>query len=143
MSDPSITEQILSTIAAKFTAQVPTAITFRSRKAALALAEGIAIIVEPEEEPVTYIANVAAKRDFMAKITILGRGDVPDSTIDPTRVVMHSVLMADPSVGGIVQRIVEEGAKWTLEEADNTAISLETRYKFIYLAKTNSLTTAP
>lgn len=139
----SISEQILAAIASKLTLQVPTALTYRSRKAAVALQEGIAIIIEPEEEPVTYLANTAAKRDMMVKITILGRGDVPDSAIDPTRVTMHSVLMADPTVGGLALRIVEEGAKWTLEEADLTAVALETRYKFIYLAATNSLTTAP
>jgi hypothetical protein len=138
----SITEQIMATVFNKF-ALIPGQTSFRSRKAALALTEGIAIVVEPEEEPVRYLANNAAVRELLMVVRILARGEVPDSVADPIRVAMHAALMADPTVGGLCQRIVEQDTKWAYEEADLTAVSLEARYKLIYLNATNSLTTAP
>lgn len=136
----SIAEQAMETVAAKFTANVAGATTFRSRRAALALSEGIVIIVEPDEEPVTYLSVDKAKRELMLKVTILARGNVPDQTADPVRVLMHSTLMSDPTLGGLTLRIVEEATKWTYEEADLTAVSVESRYKLIYLSPTGSIT---
>lgn len=137
----SITELMLQAIFTKFQA-IPGATAFRSRTAALALAEGIAIVLEPEEEEETYLANTPVKRDDVIVVRILGRGDVPDSTIDPIRVAAHAALMSDPTLGGLSLRIVGQGSKWTYEEADKTAVQLEMRYKLLYLTPTNSLTSA-
>jgi hypothetical protein len=139
MSAASITEQMLETINTKF-ASITGATVFRSRQAALALAEGIAVILRPKEEPVRYLANSVAVRELGIEISIIGRGAVPDQTIDPVRVQMHQYLMADPTLGGLAQRIVEQGNEWEFEEADQTGVELKASYKIIYANRTNSLT---
>jgi hypothetical protein len=137
----SITEQIMVNVLNAISS-IPGQTTFRSRAAAVALQEGTAIIIEPEEEPVRYLSNFSAVRELILIVRILARGNVPDSTADPVRVAMHAALMADPTVGGLCQRIIEQDTKWSYEEADLTAVSVECRYKLVYLNATNSLTTA-
>lgn len=134
----SIGEQILEAIAVKLAA-IPGATTFRSRAAAVALPEGIAIIIKPKEELVAYLANPVAKREFMVEIEIIARGDVPEQVADPVRVAMHAALMADPTLGGLSLRIVEQDTIWTVEEADQTAMSAISRYKIIFLTPTATL----
>lgn len=137
----SITEQSLTYAFTKFQA-IAGATAFRSRVAALALAEGIAIVAEPEEQIETPVSTQQVKREDVIIVRILGRGDVPDSTIDPIRVAVHAALTSDQTLGGLIQRIVGQGSKWTYEEADKTAGQLEIRYKLIYLTPTNSLSNA-
>lgn len=139
MSSASITEQMLETINTKF-ASVTGATVFRSRQAALALSEGIAIVIRPKEEPVRYLANYVAVRELEVELSIIGRGIVPDQAIDPVRVQMHQYLMADPTLGGLAQRIVELTNEWQFEEADQTGVELKATYKIIYANATNSLT---
>lgn len=136
----SIDEQILEALNTKLTAANTGATVFRSRGAALALTEGSAILIEPEEEPVKYIGVTVSMREFMARLTILARGPIPDQVADSVRIPMHASVMSDPTLGGLVQRIVEDRSEWTIEEADQTAVRLEVRYKFIYATPTQVLT---
>ncbi len=135
----SILEEMLEKASAVITAAASVPV-YRSRAAAVALPEGTVIIIFPEEEDSSYFANTPVKREVIVVIRIVARGDVPDQVADPVRVAMHAALMADPTLGGLCLRIVEQGTKWEIEEADMTAVNVESRYKFIYLTPTNSLT---
>ena len=106
----------------------------------MALQEGSVLILEPAEEPVEYKANTLAFRTFTIKVTILARGAVPDQVADSVRVPMHAALMSDPTLGGLSLRIAEEASEWTFEEADQTAVRLEVKYKIFYATPTGSLT---
>jgi hypothetical protein len=137
----SIAEQILEAIFTKFQNNIPGATSFRSRQAALALTEGIAVILEPDEEVTTKISPALIKRDFDIKVSILARSPtIPDEALDPIRVEMHSTLMLDQTLGGIALSITEQGTKWTFEEADQTAVQAESHYKIFYATPPNTLT---
>lgn len=140
----TIAEQVLASIAATLTAaaSMSGATVFRERKDALALGEGIAVVLEPEVEEYRKISDYHMSVDLMCIFNILVRGNVPNTTADPIRVAMHSLIMADPTIGGLVQRVIPHATNWAYEEADITAAVLECRYRFVFACKTNNLTMA-
>jgi hypothetical protein len=112
---------------------------YRSREAALARAEGPAIVIRPDNEAVEFKAGVLAMRDLTVTMEVIARGQVPDQIADPIVAAMHAKVMADPTLGGRVARTIEDGTKWEFEEADMNAVSVQVRYKLRYLTAANSL----
>jgi hypothetical protein len=115
---------------------------FRSREAALALSEGTAVIIRPRTEPASYVATRATKRDLTLTIEILARGAVPDQVADAVRVAAHVALTADPTLGGLVGGIFQMETEWEFSEADQTAVSVKSDYRIVFMTAGNSLTTA-
>jgi len=133
-----------SIIAYVFTllATVSGATAFRSREEAVALQEGIAVIVKPEEVP--YENRAAATDLTLANltfvITIIARGAVPDSTADPVRQAVHKAVMADKTLGGRAASLMPHSTKWDFEEADQTAAAIEMRFVARYQTGTSDIT---
>jgi hypothetical protein len=141
--NPSIGEQIMEYLFTLFTANVTGCTVYRSRQAALALSEGNALLIEPSSEAVERkSAYSLMKRDFVLRTMILVRGDIPDQVADGIRVPMHAAMMQDQTLGGLSLSIVEESTEWTYEEADQTAVNVEGRYRIIFATPANSLTSS-
>lgn len=136
----SIREQIMEYIFALFSAQVVGAQVFRSRQAAVALMEGSSLLIEPMAETVERkSAYNLVKRDFVLRTRMLARGAIPDQVADGILVLMHAALLQDQTLGGLSLSIVEESTEWTYEEADQTAVNVEGRYRIIFATPANSL----
>lgn len=136
----TLREGILAALVSTLSAAIGTAGTvWRSREAALARAETIAVLVHPDTEAVEFLASREGKRSLVISVTVFARGDVPDQVADPVVQKMHAALMVDPTLGARVARIIEESTRWDFEAADQNAVAVETKYRFLYLTPANSL----
>ncbi len=138
----TIREQILQALVAAATAVI-TGGVYRSREAAIARSEGPAIIVRPEEEKVETRGQRVALRDFTVKCEVIVRGQVPDEDADPILDALHTAVMTDPTLGGLIAWIFEEETKWDFELADMNAVSVTILYRCRCLTAANSLSQRP
>lgn len=112
---------------------------YRSRESALARSEGTAVVVRPAEAEGQNIANGLRQRDFGVDVEILTRGQIPEDDADPIMLAAHAAIMADPTLGGLVAKVIEGPTKWDFELADMNACSVMIRYTVRFLTPTNSL----
>ena len=134
----SVRENVLAALAT-LAGSISGVVAYRSREAAVARNEGAAMLIHPEEETVEYMANGLALRDMTVLFTVLTRGQFPDKVADPIAQALHAALYADQTLGGLVARVIEVGAKWEFKEANQTALALEIRYRVRYLTPATSL----
>lgn len=113
---------------------------YRSREAAIDRKEGVGIVIRPADESPEFKADIFAMRDFVVELEIIARGQIPDQVADPFVGAAHAAIMADPTLGGLVARTIEEATKWDFEQADMNAVSVTIRYKLRYATPANSLT---
>jgi hypothetical protein len=123
---------------------VPDAEAFRSREAPVDKQSGTVILLCPEEAPAELRSSVGSLAiiNFGFLVTIVARGDVPDSIADPVRQAMHSAVMADRTLGGRCALLMLVGTKWDFDKADGTAVAVEMRYVARYQANANDLSIA-
>lgn len=129
----SAREDLIEAIATKLSS-IPNQTFYRDRQSALALSEGNAILLEPEEEKVVRrsMAPDAVLRDLTVVMTVITRDDTPDLIADPLISAAMALIMRDPSLGGLCAQITEVGTKWMFAEADQTASVAEIRYQVRY-----------
>lgn len=139
MSTPTLRSGILLALKTLIEAANVGAVVYRSREAALARAEGPAICIRPEDEPVVKQTQNLAIRDLTVCISVIARGQVPDEIADPIIAAMHAAICADQTVGGRVARIIENGTKWDFEQADQNACIAEVRYTLRYMTNVATL----
>ncbi len=120
-------------------ATVSGATFYRSREAAIARAEGTAIVLRPEDEQIEKRAADLTLRNLVMVISILARGQIPDQVADPVAQAIHSVLMADPTLNGLCAQLIEHSTKWLFAEADLTATEVEIRYTARYQTRARDL----
>lgn len=134
----TVRDAILEAIKA-LVANIPNAVVYRSREAALSREEGVGILIRPEEEDATQLGREATKRDFKIVVTVIARGDIPDQIADPIVEQVHAALMADDTFGKIVAQVIEHSTKWDFEVADQNAVAVEMRYTVRLMTPANSL----
>ncbi|HTH40263.1 MAG TPA: hypothetical protein VL968_05695 [Rhodocyclaceae bacterium] len=115
---------------------------YRSRQAALDRGEVPALVVEPEEEQTEFQNTLWVIRKLMVVFTVFIRADVPDTDADPYITALHARLMADPTLGGLAARVIEQGTRWNFENADRNALGAELRYEIKYQTLAADLTKA-
>ena len=93
MSTSTLRERILTSIAALLN-PIPDCVVYRSREAALARAEGPAILIRPEEEQVQSTAQFVVWRHFRVGISVIARDDIPDQTADPIILAIQTAMLA-------------------------------------------------
>ena len=123
---------------------VPNATVFRSREAAVAREEGIAILLKPEEEPVELRTRAQAGlvvRNLTVVITVIARGVVSDQVADPIVQAIHALVMQSETLSGRCSLIMEQSTKWDFEVADLTAVAVEMRYTVRYQTTAKDLST--
>lgn len=112
---------------------------YRSRKEALDREDAPALIVTAEaEEPTEDISGQMEKR-LTVVVGVYVRGDVPDTLADPITDSVHAALMTEPTLGGLAIDISEGGTTWDMEEADQTALIVNTRFIVWYRHARNNL----
>lgn len=126
----SIRERICETVVTKLET---IATTFRDRQSAVARAEGAVILVQEKIETVENRNNGVAIRDLTVEISLLYRSDAPSQATDGTVQGMHQILTSDQTLGGLANRIIEEGTEWRYDEADLTAVEVALQYRIRYM----------
>lgn len=146
----SIRESVLQRIAELLTGCGPGYATpcrtsvFRSRQEALDRAISPALVIEPgESEETTAFSELADQNTFEVDVSVVVRGDPYDQLADPICVRVHALLMADPTLAGLVDRVRRVRTQWRAVEADATAGAVTARYRVTYLSAFNDLTRAP
>lgn len=134
----SIREQIVAYMASAL-GTVAGAGVYRSRQSAVDRLDGPAILVQPKDERVENRHTGIAIRDLTVEIVLIYRSDTPDSSADATIQSMASALTRDQTLGGLADRIIEDGTEWRYEEADLTAMEVSLIYRVRYMTPTQVL----
>lgn len=127
----SIRELILSNIHARL-AQSTLFTAHRSRRAAFALTESPAVVVEPILESIAPVVLDYVDRSMLISLTTIARGSIPDSVAADAVAEAHRILLLDPTHGGKAIDTKEDGRTWQIESADNDAAVVESRYSILY-----------
>ena len=135
----SKTEQILSAVQAALadTTGVSTRI-YRDRWEALARNEMPALVIHPETEDQQLTTIPFTQSTLTVTIDVLISGSPLSTLADPTRVSLHSKLMADRSLGGLAFDVMPGGIQC---DADSGEIGiLQCRYLISFRTLTADLT---
>ena len=135
-------EQILAAIAATLagTTGVGTRV-YRSRQEAFSRQEAPAIIIEPGpdnpgQEPVS-----TCKIDWTLNVSIAvyARGNVPDQAADTVVLSLHSKLLADRTLGGLVMDIWPGGVDPQFDKGDLATVWMVCTYIIRYRTSVTDL----
>lgn len=129
-------EQILAKIATTLagTVGVSTRI-YRSRVEAFQRNEAPALVIEPGIDTSAPEPVSTCKIDWTLQVLIAvhTRGGIPDQTADPTIVSIHSKLMADRTLGGLVMDCWPVSVEPQFDKADMTSnwtvLTYQVRYR--------------
>jgi len=135
----SKTERILAAIQSTLagTTGVSTRI-YRDRWEALARNEMPALVIHPETEDQQLTTIPYTQSTLTVAIDVLISGSPLSTLADPTRVSLHSKLMADRSLGGLAFDVIPGGIAW---DADSGEIGiLQCRYLISFRTLSADLT---
>jgi hypothetical protein len=140
---PSKRETILAAITATLagTTGVSTRI-YRSRVEAFARSEAGALVIEPGTDSAAEELVSTCKIDWRLPvlIAVYTRGAIPDQLADPIISSIHSKLMADRTLGGLVMDIWPGTVDPQIESADQPALWTVCTYNVRYRTSVTSLT---
>jgi hypothetical protein len=134
-------EQILSAITTALagTTGVGSRI-YRSRVEAFSRGESPAISLEPiNDTPATNTSLPTLDWSLTVRIAVIVRGAIPDQLADPIVESLHSLVMADLSLGGLAMDIIPASVDWQLIEADQPAGVVLCDYVVRYRTSVGSL----
>ena len=128
-------EQILAAIATTLegTANVGARI-YRSRVEAFARNEAPALVIEPGTDSAAEEQVSTCKIDWRLPVlvAVYTRGAIPDQLADPIIASIHSQLMADRTLGGLVMDIWPGTVDPQMEKADQPALWTVLTYNVRY-----------
>jgi hypothetical protein len=115
---------------------------YRSRMEALSRDEAPALVVEPGQDSaqVTNLCKLDWRLDVV--VSISARGEGPDTLADPTIVSVHSLLMADRTIGGLAYDVVPTTVSFDLERADLMSCWTQLVYRVSYRCSVTDLESA-
>jgi hypothetical protein len=137
-------EQILAEIADTLagTTGVGTRI-YRSRQEAFARNEAPCLLIEPQTDTPSEEFVSTCKIDWRMPVSIIvhTRGAIPEQLAGPIIASLHSKLMADRTLGGLVMDIYPGPVEHAREQADATAGWTTCVYVVRYRTSITDLTT--
>ena len=135
-------EQILAAIATTLegTANVGARI-YRSRVEAFARNEAPALVIEPGTDSAAEEQVSTCKIDWRLPVlvAVYTRGAIPDQLADPIIASIHSQLMADRTLGGLVMDIWPGTVDPQMEKADQPALWTVLTYNVRYRSSITDL----
>ena len=113
---------------------------YRSRVEAFSRGESPAISLEPiNDTPATNTSLPTLDWSLTVRIAVIVRGAIPDQLADPIVESLHSLVMADLSLGGLAMDIIPASVDWQLIEADTPAGVVLCDYVIRYRTSVGSL----
>lgn len=134
----SLREQLLQVVVTRLTAAIAPVPVHRSPTVALTREQAPAMVLFPDGDEVIDRPNDRVERQLVLRVVALARGLETDA--DALLVAAHSALMADTTLAGLALDLTELDSEWELEDADNGAASIATRYAIRYRTLKNDLT---
>jgi hypothetical protein len=135
-------EQIIAALATTLagTTGVGTRI-YRSRLEAFQRNEAPALVIEPGQDQATIPAVSTRYIDWTLQvmIAVASRGDIPDQAADPTIASIHSKVMADRTLGGLVLDVYPQSVIPNFEKADTAAAWTVCTYQVRYRTSVDSI----
>lgn len=135
-------EQILAAIRTTLTSTVGVGTRiYRSRVEAFQRNEAPALVIEPGNDTSSPEPVSTCKIDWTLQVLIAvhTRGGIPDQAADPTIVDIHSKLMADRTLGGLVMDIWPVSVDPQFDKADAAANWTVCTYQVRYRTSLSSI----
>ena len=135
-------EQILSAVATTLAnASGANGRVYRSRQEAFSRSESPSVIIEPGPEPKSAEPVSTCKIDHSLTLTVAvyARGLIPDQVADPVVESVHSLLMADRSLGGLVMDIWPLDRNPEFDAAEGAAVVEVLSYRVRYRTSVTDL----
>lgn len=134
-------EQILSAIVTALagTTGVSTRI-YRSRVDPVSRAESPALIVEPVNDVPTQNTSLPTlDHTLTVRVLVIVRASVPDQAADPIIESLHTRLMTNATLGGLVMDIQPGATDFSLESADVSVGVIACLFRVLYRTRVNDL----
>jgi hypothetical protein len=113
---------------------------YRSRVEAFSRDEAPAIVIEPGADRANVVATCKLDWTMDLLVVVHTRGQIPDQLADPIVADVHSKLMADRSLGGLVIDIVPTLSDPQRDKADLTSLWQVLTYQVRYRTAIDDLT---
>lgn len=115
---------------------------YRSRVTALARSESPAIVIEPAKDVCEQNTSLPTLDwSLLVRIVVVSRATIPDQAADPTIESLHSLLMADLTLGGLAIDVQPSQTTFDFIEADQPAAVIVCEYLVKYRTSVTSLST--
>ena len=134
----SLREQLLQVVVTRLTTAIAPVPVHRSPTVALTREQAPALLLFPDSDEVIDRPNDRVERQLTLRVLALVRGT--ETEADALLVATHSALMADTTLAGLALDLTELDSEWELEDADNGAASIATRYAIRYRTLKHDLT---
>ncbi len=112
---------------------------YRSRVVPLARGEAPAIVVEPVSDVAQQDTLGTLQWTLTFRVAVIVRGDVPDQLADTAIMDVHSKLMADDTLDGLVIQLLPSTVSFEAIEADQPAGVVSAEFTAQYRTALNSL----
>ncbi len=112
---------------------------YRSRVEPLARGEAPAIVVEPVSDAAEQDTLGTLMWTLTFRVSVIVRGSVPDQLADPAMLDVHSKLMADDTLDGLVIQLLPTTVSFETIEADQPAGVVSAEFTAQYRTALNSL----
>lgn len=136
-------EQILDAIAITLAAAAGVdGRSYRSRIEALSRDEAPALVVEPGQDTAQVVNLCKLNWSLDVLVSVYARGEEPDGVADETIVSVHSLIMADRTIGGLAYDVVPTTVSFDLERADTASCWTQLVYRVSYRSSITDLESA-
>lgn len=105
---------------------------YRSRATAIARAEGVCAIVEPARDEVINDDWPISDWSLTLNVTVVARGEEPDSVADPYVTEIHKKIMSDTTVSGHAMDVRAVSSSWEIVDSDGTAAVVTNTFSVRY-----------
>tara|TARA_R100000773_G_scaffold22312_1_gene19701 strand:- start:241 stop:666 length:426 start_codon:yes stop_codon:yes gene_type:complete len=114
---------------------------YRSRTVPLTRGETPSLILEPVSDTIEQNTSLPTLDHFLTvRVSVIVRGDIPDSVADATVESLHSKIMADLTVNNLAIDIQPSDTSFELLDADQPGGVIGVEYIVRYRTEINDLT---
>ena len=135
-------EQILAAVATKLAPTTGVSgRVYRSRQEAFSRNESPAVVIEPGPDNAAPEPASTCKIDwtFTLVVAVYARGTIPDQVADPVVKSVHSLLMADRTLGGLIMDLWPLGREPQFAKGDLAAVLVVLSYRVRYRTSVTDL----
>lgn len=112
---------------------------YRSRVVPLARNEAPALVVEPVSDQAVQDTMGTLLWTLTFRVSVIVRGEVPDQLADAAQQDIHSKLMSDATLDGLVVQLLPTTTSFEALEADQPAGVVSSEFTAQYRTNLNSL----
>lgn len=112
---------------------------FRTRTGRIAQEEMPAINLMADGSEPAELTNGGTDQQLTIVVEVYACGNEPDAQADPMVDMIHALLMADTTLGGLCIDITEAGTTWDTDDSDKPAVKVTMRFRIWHRHSRNNL----